>query len=130
MLDLTRKSFGVWVATPGLVLWTEAHIAFLKDEAPSAPKLRARILAHQEGEAFHEMLIAFTADSRCEMHSHEHPESLYVIEGLIKVEFEDRGTLYLQAQNFLRIPAGVRHQPMPLSDCVILESAQRGNLKS
>lgn len=125
-MNLAQKSPGVWIAPKGIVLWTQEHIDFVRSQAAAGPKLRARICAHQDGETYHEMLIGFTAASRCGPHLHSHPESLYVIEGHLKVMLEGAGTIYLQPKNFLRIPAGMIHCPTPLTDCVILESASHG----
>lgn len=121
--DLIEKSPGVWYCEEGIVHWGRKHVRFVQKMAPLAPKLRARILAHQEAERFHEMLIAFCAASRNIMHSHEHAESMYVICGRIKVQFEGGlATRYLGPKQFLRIPAGIRHMPTPETDCVILEA--------
>lgn len=118
---MIKKAEGVWVADPGIVCWTQAEIKFLEREAPLTEKKRARILAHQDGEELHEMLIAFTAESRNTMHRHEKPESMLVLKGTMQVDFEDR-IVILAAHEFLRIPGGVLHRPMPLTDCVILET--------
>lgn len=118
---MKKKAEGVWIADPGIVCWTQGDIKFVEREAPLTEKKRARILAHQEIEGLQEMLIAFSAESRNPMHSHEWPESMLVLKGTMQVDFEDR-IVILGPHDFLRIPAGVRHCPIPLTDCVILET--------
>jgi len=123
LLELIKKSDGVWTMAAGMVLCTPQHVSFLREMAPFTSKRRARILIHREGDKLHEMLIAFCAGSTIEMHSHEAVESLYVIDGRLIVHFDGDPSLGLSRGDFLRIPAGVRHQPEPVSDCVILETA-------
>lgn len=117
---------GVWRAEPGIVSFTGRDIAFLEEAARNTVKRRARILAHRPDDTVHEMLIAFCADSRNPAHAHEKMESMLVLKGMMSVHFpeEDR-LLILHALDFLRIEPGVVHQPLPVTDCVILETAEK-----
>lgn len=118
---------GVWLADPGVVSFTGQDIAFLEREAHHTEKRRARILAHQDqSDALHEMLIAFCADSRNPPHSHEKVESMLVLKGQMTVHFPaDNRLVILNALDFLRIPPGVVHQPLPVTDCVVMETAEK-----
>ena len=121
---LTFKEEGVWVARPGLVHFTADDIAFLEHEAPLTKKRRARICAHQEGDRVHQMLIAFCADSVNPMHAHEKMESISVLKGNLLINF-NWDNVVLLAGDFLRIPAHCLHQPVPMTACVILETAEK-----
>ena len=125
MKDLIEVGPGVWRAKPGVVAWTRAHIAFLEERAFDTPKLRARILAHQEEDRLHEMLIYFCRGSENPMHAHDGPESAYVIFGNLWIELADRPSIHLGKGEFIRIPAGIMHQPMPVTDTCIIETVLR-----
>lgn len=120
-------SDGVWQADPGIVAFTTKDMAFLEAQAPLTAKRRARILAHpSQAERLHEMLIAFCADSHNPMHAHEKVESILVLKGSMTVEFPaEQRLVILNALDFLRIPAGVQHQPLPLTPCVVMETAEK-----
>ena len=120
------KQEGVWIAPPGVCHFTSQDISFLEYEAPKTSKRRARICSHQEGDSVHQMLIAFCSDSRNEPHSHEKMESLLILRGMMTVHFPNTNTMtILHAGDFLRIPPGIVHQPLPVTDCVILETAEK-----
>lgn len=116
---------GVWQAEPGLVHWTKDDVEFLEGEAVKTEKLRARILAHRPDDRVHEMLIAFAKGSDNPMHSHFGTESVFVLSGTLLMRFEDRREVPLLRGEFMRIPPGVRHRPVPLSDCVIVETVEK-----
>lgn len=116
---------GVWLADSGVMRWTTEDIAFLECEAPKAEKKRARICAHQANDRTHQMLIAFCRGSESAMHSHVKPESMLVLKGVMAVEIQDNDPIMLYQHNYLRIPAGVMHKPIPITDCVVLETAEK-----
>ena len=129
------KQEGVWLSAPGIVRFGEREIAFLEAEAPKTAKRRARLCVHQDDDRMHQMLIAFCRDSWNPPHAHERPESMLVLKGVMSVLIhgernEPKGIIWyhpidLKAGDFLRIPAGVVHQPLPVTDCVVLESAEK-----
>lgn len=120
------KQEGVWLADPGVVHFTAKDAAFIVEQAPLTAKRRARICAHDFDSRMHQMLIAFCVDSWNSEHSHDAPESILVIRGMMSVKFPvSEKLVILHAGDFLRIPAGIVHQPLPLTDCVILESAEK-----
>lgn len=102
-----------------------ADVAFLEDDAMITQKLRSRILAHQPKDGLHIMLIAFSKGSWNDWHSHEKAEAVYVISGALQVRIRNQEERNLHAGEFLLIPGGIEHQPLPLSDCVILEIAEK-----
>ena len=128
---MKRIAEGVWQAPPGIVHLTSDDVAFLEREAKATQKRRARILAHPDQEArLHEMLIAFCRDSWNPPHSHEKAESMLVLKGMMTVEFSGDGPfskrlVVLHAGEFLRIPAGVVHQTLPVTDCVVMETVEK-----
>lgn len=120
------KQEGVWLSAPGIVRFGEREIAFLESEAPRTKKRRARLCVHDDADRAHQMLIAFCYDSWNPPHAHERPESMLVLKGAISVSFaEGKEFIVLNAGDFLRVPAGVVHQPLPVTDCVVLETAEK-----
>lgn len=120
------KSEGVWIAEPGIVSFTVHDIAFLERAAPQTAKRRARLLAHEPEDKLHEMLIAFCSDSRNPPHAHEKTESMLVLKGMMTVHFPERNeVIVLNALDFLRIPPGIVHQPLPVTDCVVMETVEK-----
>lgn len=119
-----KTADGVWQSPSGLVLWRARDTQFLEAMAPLAAKLRARICLHQPEERTHQMIIAFAPGSANPWHAHEKMESLLVLSGEMQVEFENE-VLLLAAGDYLRIPAGVQHRPIPVTDCVVLETAEK-----
>lgn len=120
-------SEGVWQASAGVVHFTSEEVVFLEREAQCTQKRRARILAHPDQDAkMHEMLIAFCRDSWNPPHSHEKAESMLLLKGMMTVSLPAMGqVIILHALDFLRIPGGVVHQPLPVTDCVVLETAEK-----
>ena len=120
---MIKKQEGVWIAEGPIFSFSAKDIEFLEREAPLTQKKRARICFHEEGDALHQMLIAFCAGSENTMHSHQHAESQYVIKGTMLFEFS--GSLkdcFLDPGEFLKIPPGILHKPIPLTRCVVLET--------
>lgn len=93
-IKLHKVNDEVFVAEEQIVRLGEQQIAFLKRQAASNARGRARICAHKTNEdALHEMVIAISAQSY--IHPHKHlgkSESFHVIEGKVDVVmFDDRG---------------------------------------
>lgn len=86
----------VFVADESIVRLGAEQITFLKQQALSSNRKRARICTHRSNEdALHEMLIAISADSYIHPHKHTSKvESFHIIEGLVDVVvFDDAGAI-------------------------------------
>ena len=93
-MKLHKVNDEVFVAEDSIVRLGDDEIAFLKRQARSNPRKRARICAHKtNADALHEMVIAIAATSY--IHPHRHigkSESFHIIEGLVDVAvFDDAG---------------------------------------
>ena len=122
MLELVREALGVYRSARSLVHVSRRHAFFLKKVSEHTPERHSRILLHQDGDKMHQTMIFYYPGSENEMHAHDGPESMLVISGKMKVEFEDRPSVYLVMHELLWIPAGVRHKPTPHEWTVILET--------
>ena len=86
----------VFVADESIVRLGPEQISFLKQQAVSSTRKRARICTHRSNDdALHEMLIAISANSYIHPHKHmSKVESFHIIEGLVDVVvFDDVGTI-------------------------------------
>ena len=86
----------VFVADESIVRLGAEQISFLKQQAMSSNRKRARICTHRsDDDALHEMLIAISGDSYIHPHKHTSKvESFHVIEGLVQVVvFDDIGRI-------------------------------------
>ena len=95
-MKLHKVNDEVFVAEDSIVRLGDDEIAFLKRQARSNPRKRARICAHRtNADALHEMVIAIAATSY--IHPHRHigkSESFHIIEGLVDVAvFNDAGSV-------------------------------------
>lgn len=95
-MTLVQKSLDVFLAKGPMVTIGHAEIAKLKAAVKLAPKLRARINAHPDGEdPLHEMIIAI--DARSYIRPHKHPgrsEGFHVVEGEVDIViFRDDGEI-------------------------------------
>lgn len=96
MTAFRKVSDEVFVADEAIVRLGVEQIAFLKAQAHSSRRKRARICAHRSNEdALHEMLIAISADSYIHPHKHTRKvESFHIVEGLVDVVvFDDAGAI-------------------------------------
>jgi quercetin dioxygenase-like cupin family protein len=125
MPGICKVADGVFQADAGIVHVPRARLTELEDDAPRTLKLRSRILAHQPDAKVHQMLIAFSKGSWNDWHSHEKMESVLVISGALQVRFRYHPEVNLLAGEYLLIPGGVEHQPLPLSDCLVLETCEK-----
>jgi cupin fold WbuC family metalloprotein len=86
----------VFVADELIIQLGAEQITFLKQQALSSNRKRARICTHRSNDdALHEMLIVLCADSYIHPHKHTRKvESFHIIEGLVHVVvFDDAGTI-------------------------------------
>ena len=86
----------VFVADEAIVRLGAGQISFLKQQALSSNRKRARICTHRSNDdALHEMLIAISANSYIHPHKHTSKvESFHIIEGLVDVVvFDDAGAI-------------------------------------
>jgi cupin fold WbuC family metalloprotein len=86
----------VFVADESIVRIGAEQIIFLKQQALSSNRKRARICTHRSNDdALHEMLIAISASSYIHPHKHNSKvESFHIIEGLVDVVvFDDAGAI-------------------------------------
>jgi cupin fold WbuC family metalloprotein len=86
----------VFIADDAIVRLDAEQMSFLKQQAQSSSRKRARICAHRSNDdALHEMLIAISADSYIRPHKHASKiESFHIIEGLVDVVvFDDAGAI-------------------------------------
>ena len=126
-MSISKIAEGVWVAERdgGPVRITRHEMIDIAEDAVNTNKLRSRILLHAQEDPVHYMLIASCKGSFNPMHSHEKKESMFIISGDMLIRFKDRPDLLLTRGDFLMLPGGTEHQPLPLSDCIILEIAEK-----
>ena len=93
-MKLRRISDEVFVAPGPIVRLGSEDIDFLKRQAASNPRGRARICAHGDNEdAIHEMVIAISSSSYIRPHRHiGKSESFHIVDGCVDVVmFDDDG---------------------------------------
>lgn len=93
-MNLRKINDEVFVADESIVQIGKDEVAFVKRQALSARRKRARICAHRSNEdLLHEMVIAISAGSYIHPHKHlEKVESFHIIEGEVDVVvFDDEG---------------------------------------
>ncbi len=96
MIELDRISDEIYVTRSAVVSLGDAEIEFLKAQAVSSPKGRARICAHRSSDdSLHEMLIVLSRESYVQPHKHlGKSESFHIIEGEVDVAiFDDVGQI-------------------------------------
>ncbi len=96
MPNLEKINDEVFVSRDPIVRLGPAEVAFVKAQAATNVRKRARICAHKSGDdALHEMLIAISPDSY--IHPHKHfgkSESFHIVEGAVDVVvFDDDGAV-------------------------------------
>lgn len=95
-MNLRKVNEEVFIADEAIVRLGEKEIAFLKEQARTNARKRARICAHKTNDdALHEMLIAISGSSY--IHPHRHvgkSESFHIVEGEVDVVvFGENGTV-------------------------------------
>lgn len=96
LMNLQKINDEVFVAQDAIVKIGGGELAFLKDQARTNQRKRARICAHKTNDdALHEMLIAISAQSY--IHPHKHlgkSESFHIVDGIVDVVvFDDQGEI-------------------------------------
>ena len=95
-MAFTQKNPEVFITNSAIVTVSPEDISFLKKQATTNPRKRARICAHRDNqETVHEMIIAIADSSYIRPHMHMgKSESFHIIEGEADVAlFEEDGTL-------------------------------------
>jgi cupin fold WbuC family metalloprotein len=95
-IKLRRINDEVFVAEEKIVRMGAQQVSFLKRQAASNARRRARICAHKANEdSLHEMLIAIMAGSYIHPHKHIRKiESFHIVEGAVDIVlFDDAGTV-------------------------------------
>ena len=95
-MNLRKINDEVFIASDTIVKLGSEEIAFLKQQARTSPRRRARICAHKSNEdPLHEMVIAISCASY--IHPHKHlgkSESFHIVEGEVDVVvFDDAGAV-------------------------------------
>lgn len=96
MIPLERINDEVFVAKESIVVLGDDELAFVRKQALSSPRQRARICAHRHSkDLLHEMFIALSKQTYIQPHRHrQKSESFHVVEGEVDVIlFEDDGTI-------------------------------------
>jgi cupin fold WbuC family metalloprotein len=95
-LGLRSINAEVFVADQTIVKLDRSHVEFLRREAESNQRKRARICAHRSNDdTLHEMLIVIKAASYIHPHKHiQKAESFHIVEGRVDVViFDDAGAI-------------------------------------
>jgi len=86
-MNLRKVNDEVFIALDSIVKIGQDELAFLKRQAATNQRKRARICAHKTNDdALHEMLIAISAKSY--IHPHKHlgkSESFHIVDGIVDV---------------------------------------------
>jgi cupin fold WbuC family metalloprotein len=95
-MNLHKVNDEVFVARDPIVRLGDEDIAFLKHQAQTSARKRARICAHRSNDdLLHEMVIAISAASYIHPHRHlDKSESFHIVEGQVDVAvFSDTGEI-------------------------------------
>jgi cupin fold WbuC family metalloprotein len=137
-LLLKKINNEVYVADEPIVRLGAEQIFFLKQQALSSNRKRARICTHRSNDdELHEMLIAISADSYIHPHKHTNKaESFHIIEGLVNVVvFDDAGKIldvvelgsFSTGKNFYyRLSDSLFHTLLIVSDFIVLHEVTNG----
>ncbi len=136
MIPLVKLTTEAYQSDPedGVTHFGASEVDFIGVAAGASPRQRCRILLHPGTDAkLHSMLVAYKAGTYIRPNRHRgKDESVTVVSGeCVAVFFDDsgnvtRGILMGPEKDglayFVRIPAGVWHTLLMLTDCVFLES--------
>jgi len=95
-MNLHKVNDEVYVARDPIVRFGDEEIAFLKRQARSNARKRARIRAHRPNDdPLHEMMIAILSTSYIHPHRHvDKSESFHIVEGDVDIAvFDESGTI-------------------------------------
>ena len=95
-IRLRKINDEVFIAEDKIVRMGSRQVAFLKRQAASNDRRRARICAHKTNDdSLHEMLIAIVAGSYIHPHKHTRKiESFHIVEGSVDIVlFDDAGSI-------------------------------------
>jgi len=97
MIPLERVNDEVFVAKDPIVVLGDEELAFIRQQALSSPRRRARICAHRHSDdLLHEMFIALSKQTYIRPHRHrQKSESFHIVDGDVDVVlFEDDGAIH------------------------------------
>ena len=97
MIPLERINDEVFVAKESIVVLGDEELTFIRKQASSNPRQRARICAHRNsGDPLHEMFIALSRQTYIQPHRHrQKSESFHIVDGEVDVVlFEDDGAIH------------------------------------
>jgi cupin fold WbuC family metalloprotein len=95
-MNLHKINDEVFIARDPIVHFGDEEVEFVKHQARTSPRRRARICAHRSNDdALHEMLIAISSASYIRPHRHVgKSESFHVVDGVADVAiFDESGEL-------------------------------------
>ncbi|MBU86547.1 MAG: cupin [Flavobacteriaceae bacterium] len=61
-----------------------------------------------------------SAGAKVPMHSHEHEQIMYVLEGKFKLKVNGKGKIY-EKDDYVVIPSNAKHEGEALSDCKLMD---------
>ena len=137
-MKLRRINDEVFVAPGPIVRLGNEDIDFLKRQAASNPRGRARICAHgDDADAIHEMVIAISSSSYIRPHRHiGKSESFHIVDGIVDVVmFDDGGgitdVIELGDRNsgrnfFYRLSESRFHLPLSRTDMMVIHEVTNG----
>ena len=137
-MNLRKVNEEVFIADEPIVQIGTEEIAFLKKQAQSNRRKRARICAHKNNDdLLHEMIIAISASSY--IHPHRHvgkSESFHIIEGDVDVVIFDDGGAVVDVielgsgqagrKFFYRIAEGIFHTLLIRTDYLVVHEVTNG----
>jgi cupin fold WbuC family metalloprotein len=141
-LHLQQIGDGLFLSTENIVCVGPKHTEFLKAQAWTSTRKRARICAHRDNDdELHEMLIAISKDSYIRPHRHRAKiESFHVIEGVVDVViFTDSGTVLDVIElgdnvsgryYYYRLPKGIFHTLIVRSEFLVVHEVTNGPFRS
>jgi cupin fold WbuC family metalloprotein len=137
-MKLHRINDEVFAASGPIVQLGPEAIDFLKGQARSSPRKRARICAHSNNDdAIHEMVIAISSSSYIRPHRHVgKSESFHVIDGSVDVVmFDDDGAitdvvklgdLNSGRSFYYRISESRFHMPLARTEMLVVHEVTNG----
>jgi cupin fold WbuC family metalloprotein len=136
-MKLHRINDEVFVASGPIVRLGSDDIDFLKRQACLSPRGRARICAHHDDDAIHEMIIAISSSSYIRPHRHlGKSESFHIVDGSADiVMFDDDGEIIdvieLGDRNsrrsfYYRLSEGTFHMPLSRADMLVIHEVTNG----